>query len=234
MRAIIVDDERLARQELKSLLENNKVEIIAECANHIEAKKEIEELRPDVVFLDIQMPEKNGFELLDDLDYIPEVVFVTAYDEFAINAFKVNAFDYLLKPIDESVLKSTIEKLSVNFSEKQNTEKLDENDKIFIKDGNKCWFVELLKIRRFDSVGNYSQVYFDEFKPLILKSLNNLEEKLNEKLFFRANRKTIINLNFIDKIEPSDNGGLILYMSDGEIVDVSRRQSVRFKNVMSL
>lgn len=234
MRVLIVDDERLARQELKSTLENKNVEIIAECSNHIEAKKEIEELRPDVVFLDIQMPEKNGFELLEDLEYIPLIVFVTAYDEYAINAFKVNAFDYLLKPIDEALLNETLGKLENNLPSNRSNEKLSGIDKIFIKDGNKCWFVKLSDIRRFDSVGNYSQVYFKDFKPLILKSLNNLEEKLSEKLFFRANRKTIINLNFINKIEPSDNGGLILYMSDEEVIDVSRRQSVRFKNVMSL
>lgn len=234
MKAIIVDDERLARQELRSLLEKHKVEILAECANHIEAKKEIEEHKPDVIFLDIQMPEKNGFEVLEDLEYMPEVVFVTAYDEFAINAFKVNAFDYLLKPIDEQLLEQTINKLNANLSETKESNKLDENDKIFIKDGEKCWFVELHKVRRFESVGNYSQVFFDNSKPLILKSLNNLEEKLSEKLFFRANRKTIINLNFINKIEPSDNSGLILYMTDEEVIDVSRRQSVRFKNIMSL
>lgn len=234
MKAIIIDDERLARKEIRVLLEKYNVEIIEECSNHIEAKNAIENLQPDVVFLDIQMPEKNGFELLEELTFIPEVVFVTAYDEFAINAFKVNAFDYILKPIEEPILIETLKKLKSKLKTLSDNYKLNENDKIFIKDGNKCWFVELSKITCFESVGNYSQVFFDEHKPLVLKSLNSLENKLNEKLFFRANRKTIVNLNFINKIEPSDNGGLILYMSNGKVVDVSRRQSVRFKNVMSL
>lgn len=235
MNAIIVDDERLARQELKSLLENHKdIDVIDECSNHIEAVESIEKHRPDVVFLDIQMPEKNGFELLEELDYMPQIIFITAYDEFAINAFEVNAFDYILKPIDENRLAQSINKLRIEENKPGNNDKLPNDHKIFIKDGSKCWFVELSKIRRFESVGNYSKVFFDEYKPLILKSLNNLEERLDESIFFRTNRKTIVNLNFISKIEPSDNGGLIIYMIDGEEVDVSRRQSVRFKNIMSL
>lgn len=234
MKAIIVDDERLARQELRNLLKKHPVNLVAECANHIEAKNAIETERPDVVFLDIQMPEKNGFELLEELEYIPEIVFVTAYDEYAINAFKVNAFDYLLKPINEKELENTIEKLKPIIQKKAGEYKLENSDKIFIKDGNKCWFVTLKDVRRFESVGNYCQVFFDDNKPLILKSLNNLEERLDEKVFFRANRKAIVNLNFIDKIEPTEGSGLVLYMADKTIVDVSRRQSVKFKTIMSL
>lgn len=236
MKVIIVDDERLARAELRSILSKFDVEIVEECANHVEAVEAIENHRPDVVFLDIQMPEKNGFEVLEELTYIPFVVFVTAYDEYAIKAFEVNALDYLLKPIDEQRLEATLQKARKSLLANQNGSngKYQLSDKIFIKDGEKCWFVELSNIRMFTSVGNYVQVFFDNFKPLVLKSLNSLEEKLDEKHFFRANRKSIINLNYIEKIEPSVNNSLIVYLKDGTEVEVSRRQSVRFKNVMSL
>lgn len=234
MKAVIVDDERLARVELKNLLQKHNVEILAECSNHLEATESIESLRPDVVFLDIQMPEKNGFEVLEELAFVPNVIFITAYDEYAIKAFEVNALDYLLKPVDEKRLEATLDKVKQKINSKNNTnEALKLTDKIFIKDGDKCWFVALEDIRIFTSVGNYVQVFFDEFKPLVLKSLNNLEEKLDEKHFFRANRKTIINLNYVEKIEPSLNNCLIVYLKDGSEVEVSRRQSVRFKNIMS-
>jgi two-component system LytT family response regulator len=234
MRAIIVDDERLARQEIKNILAKHDVEILQECANHVEAIESIESERPDVIFLDIQMPEKNGFELLQELSYMPQVVFVTAYDEHALKAFEVNALDYLMKPIDEQRMESALNKVRKNLKSSAKHDKYLPTDKIFIKDGDKCWFVELSEIRMFSSVGNYVQVFFNDFKPLVLKSLNNLEEKLDEKYFFRANRKTIINLNYIDKIEPGLNNSLVVYLKNGEEVEVSRRQSVRFKNIMSL
>jgi two-component system, LytTR family, response regulator len=234
MKAIIVDDERLARQEIKTILAKHDVEILQECANHIEAIEAIENERPDVIFLDIQMPEKNGFELLQELSYMPQVVFVTAYDEHALKAFEVNALDYLMKPIDEQRMESALNKVRKNLKSSGKHDKYLPTDKIFIKDGDKCWFVELSEIRMFSSVGNYVQVFFNDFKPLVLKSLNNLEEKLDEKFFFRANRKTIINLNYIDKIEPGLNNSLVVYLKNGEEVEVSRRQSVRFKNIMSL
>jgi two-component system, LytTR family, response regulator len=234
MKAIIVDDERLARSEIKNILQKHDVEILQECANHIEAIEAIDTLRPDVVFLDIQMPEKNGFEVLQEITYMPHVVFVTAYDEFALKAFEVNALDYLMKPIDEQRLEATLSKIKKNLNTSAKQDKYQPTDKIFIKDGEKCWFVELSEIKMFSSVGNYVQVFFKDFKPLVLKSLNSLEEKLDEKYFFRANRKTVINLNFIEKIEPGLNNSLIIYMKEGEEVEVSRRQSVRFKNIMSL
>jgi two-component system, LytTR family, response regulator len=234
MKAIIVDDERLARSEIKNILQKHDVEILQECANHIEAIEAIDTLRPDVVFLDIQMPEKNGFEVLQEITYMPHVVFVTAYDEFALKAFEVNALDYLMKPIDDQRLEATLSKIKKNLNTSAKQDKYQPTDKIFIKDGEKCWFVELSEIKMFSSVGNYVQVFFKDFKPLVLKSLNSLEEKLDEKYFFRANRKTVINLNFIEKIEPGLNNSLIIYMKEGEEVEVSRRQSVRFKNIMSL
>ena len=212
MKALVIDDERLARKELRSLLENHKqIEVIGECAGAEEAKESIAKLKPDLIFLDINMPGKNGFELLEDLDSVPTVVFVTAYDEFAIKAFEVNALDYLLKPVDPNRLDETVHKLLENVEPEihEQDERLGAGDQIFIKDGEKCWFVNLEDIRSFESEGNYVRVYFKNFKPLILKSLNNLEKRLDTKMFFRANRKFIVNLKWIENIENWFNGGVV-------------------------
>lgn len=238
IRAVIVDDERLARNELKKLLtEHQNIEILGEASNADEAIEVIEKLNPDLIFLDISMPGKSGFDLLTDLQKTPEVIFTTAYDEYALKAFEVNALDYLLKPIDPKRLTDAIQKLQFSDerteSSHQNKTILSENDQVFVKDGEKCWFVKLSEIRLFESVGNYAKIYFATQKPLILKSLNALEERLDEKVFFRANRKHIINLRLIEKIEPYFNGGLLVELKGGEKIEISRRQTVKFKEMMS-
>lgn len=243
MRAIIIDDERLARAELKKLLQEfPEIEVVDEAANAEEGVVKIEQQRPDLIFLDIQMPGKTGFDMLSDLERAPQVIFTTAYDEFALKAFEVNALDYLLKPVEPKRLADAIQKLHLSdnrelkpASENINNSILGENDQVFVKDGEKCWFVKLIDIRLFESVGNYAKVFFGANKPLILKSLNALEERLDEKFFFRANRKHIVNLRMIDKIEPYFNGGLLLELKGGgEKIEVSRRQTVKFKEMMSL
>ncbi len=243
MRAIIIDDERLARAELKKLLQEfPEIEVIDEAANAEEGVTKIEQQRPDLIFLDIQMPGKTGFDMLSDLERAPQVIFTTAYDEFALKAFEVNALDYLLKPVEPKRLADAIQKLHLpearetrTISENVNNSILGENDQVFVKDGEKCWFVKLIDIRLFESVGNYAKVFFGANKPLILKSLNALEERLDEKFFFRANRKHIVNLRMIEKIEPYFNGGLLLELKGGgEKIEVSRRQTVKFKEMMSL
>ena len=244
MKALIIDDERLARKELRSLLNRfHEIEIIDECSNAEEAKVAIELHRPDLIFLDIQMPGKNGFELLNDLERAPKVIFVTAYDEYAIKAFEVNALDYLLKPVNPDRLEEAINKLMRQKQELVPVQeemidglrnKLFEDDQIFLKDGEKCWFVTLKDVRMFESEGNYVRVYFNEFRPLILKSLNALEDKLDPKIFFRANRKFIINLKWVNGIENWFNGGLQAQLKNGEKIEISRRQAARFKEVMSL
>ncbi|MGL1888230.1 MAG: LytTR family DNA-binding domain-containing protein [Reichenbachiella sp.] len=240
MRALIIDDERLARKELRSLLsEYSEIEIVGEAANADEALDLVDELTPDLLFLDIQMPGKTGFELLEELDKSPLVVFTTAYDQFAIKAFEVNAFDYLLKPIDPERLSEVIQKclaiVRVNeITPVSSEDKLKSNDQVFVKDGEKCWFVKLEKIRLFESDGNYIKVYFDTVRPMIHKSLNALDEKLDDKYFFRASRKHIINLGWVEKIEPWFNGGLMVELNGGEKVEISRRQAVKFKEKMSL
>jgi two-component system LytT family response regulator len=202
----------------------------------------IQQLDPQVIFLDIQMPEKNGFEMLQEIDRLPVVIFTTAHDEFAIKAFEVSAMDYLMKPIDPNRLMDTMQKLNT-LEWKENSEAdwkrdarqiLSSSDQVFVKDGEKCWFVTLSEIRLFESVGNYARVFFGNNKPLILKSLNSLEERLDPKIFFRANRKHIVNLKMIGSVEPFFNGGLLLEIKGGEKVEVSRRQAVRFKEMMSL
>lgn len=241
MRAIIIDDERLARNELRRLLEPFKdIEIIDEAVNADEAIEKIKEHDPDLIFLDIQMPGKTGFEMLEDLDKAPRVIFTTAYDEYALKAFEYNALDYLLKPIEPQRLEEAIKKVS---REKQEDTQIEENlrgkmlsadDQVFVKDGDKCWFVKLEEVRLFESEGNYVRLFFKENKPLILKTLNYLDERLDKRTFFRANRKHIINLHWIENIEPWLNGGLLVKMKDGKKVEVSRRQSIKFKERLSL
>lgn len=224
------------------LAEYPEVEILGEAANADEALNMIPDLNPDLIFLDIQMPAKTGFELLEELDKVPAVIFTTAFNDFAIRAFEVNALDYLLKPIDPKRLSDAIQKLlllderEINPLEGRNEFRhlLTESDQVFVKDGEKCWFVKLAEIRLFESVGNYARVFFGTNKPLILKSLNSLEERLDTKTFFRANRKHIVNLRMIEKVEPFFNGGLLLEIRGGEKIEVSRRQAVRFKEMMSL
>ncbi len=242
MKAIIIDDERLARAELRKLLQEfPEIEIVDEAANADEGISKIDSLQPDLIFLDIQMPGKTGFDLLEQLDRTPQVIFTTAYDEYAIKAFEVNALDYLLKPVEPKRLADAVQKLQATEIKEGNTSAeyvnkslLTENDQVFVKDGERCWFVKLSEIRLFESVGNYAKVFFGANKPLILKSLNALEERLDEKTFFRANRKHIVNLRMIDKIEPYFNGGLLLELKGGEKIEVSRRQTVKFKEMMSL
>lgn len=239
-RAIIIDDERLARNELKKLLQDiPEVEVIGEAANANEGIEKIESLNPDLIFLDIQMPGKTGFEMLMELETAPHVIFTTAYDEYALKAFEVNALDYLMKPVEPKRLADALtkiqqaeEKEQMAFGNLRGT--LTESDQVFVKDGERCWFVKLAEVRLFESVGNYAKVFFGNNKPLILKSLNALEERLDEKVFFRANRKHIVNMRMIDKIEPYFNGGLLLDLTGGEKVEVSRRQAVKFKEMMSL
>ncbi len=239
IQAILIDDERLARTELRKLLEEHpQIEIIDEASNANEGIEKIEQHNPDLIFLDIQMPGKTGFEMLADLEKTPKVIFTTAYDDYALKAFEINALDYVMKPIDPIRLAEAVGRL--HQAREEQTEKiasthiLTETDQVFVKDGEKCWFVKLEDIKYFESVGNYARVFFGNNKPLILKSLNALEERLSEKIFFRTNRKNIVNLRMIQKVEPYFNGGLLLELQGGDKIEVSRRQAVRFKEIMSL
>ncbi|GAA0892262.1 LytTR family DNA-binding domain-containing protein [Fulvivirga kasyanovii] len=240
MKALIIDDERLARKELTNLLQDyGQIDIVGEAANADEALEMVNSLNPDLLFLDIQMPGKTGFELLEMLDNVPQVIFTTAYDEFALKAFEVNALDYLLKPIQTERLNESINKLlakhqAANTTARSSDKKLTLDDQVFVKDGDKCWFVSLSNIRLFESDGNYIKVYFDNNRPMIHKSLNALDEKLDSRHFFRASRKHIVNLSWVEGIEPWFNGGLMVRLRGGDKVEVSRRQAAKFKEMMSL
>jgi two-component system, LytTR family, response regulator len=239
MKALIIDDERLARQELKNLLADYPfIEIVGECNNAAVALAMVTDLKPQLLFLDIQMPGKNGFELLKELPVTPHIIFVSAYDDYALRAFEVNAVDYLLKPVQPNRLADALKKINDTdehkADKKELTTPLDETDQVFVKDGERCWFVKLSEIRLFESEGNYVRVYFENNKPLILRSLNNLDDRLNPRSFFRASRKYIINLKWVESIENWFNGGLMVKLKGGEKVEISRRQASKFKDMMSL
>lgn len=244
-KTIIIDDERLAREELKSILsEYTEIEIVDEAQNGSEGIEKIRKVQPDLIFLDVNMPGMTGFEMLKKLEVIPHVIFVTAYDEFALKAFEVSALDYLLKPIEISRIEEALEKLkqhdenefesSSNTGFKRSERKLSVTDKVFIKDGEKCFFISLSEVRMLESDGNYVKVHFDTSRPLILRSLNSFEERLDPEHFFRANRKFIVNMNWIEKIENWFNGGLQVELRTGERIEISRRQAIRFKEMMSI
>lgn len=234
---LIIDDERLAREELKSLLKNESnlnLNFIGEASNALDGIEQIKELRPDLIFLDIQMPGMNGLDMLKQLEYIPQVIFTTAYDEYAIQAFEADALDYLLKPIEPKRLSNALNKIAkqddfeTNLS-KQKRSTLTGSDKLFIRDNEKCFFVELNDVRYFESDGNYIKVHIGNASPSIIGTLNSIEEKLDSKLFFRANRQYIINVNTIQLVENWFNGGFRFTLKNGEFIEVSRRQSVQFR-----
>jgi two-component system, LytTR family, response regulator len=238
IKALIIDDERLARTELKKLLNEFPELELSEASNFAEAVEMINETRPHLIFLDIQLDgKKTGFDVLAEIEYTPKVIFCTAFDEYAIKAFEHNALDYVLKPIEPKRLEEAVRKFTTKHAADTESAKknlLTEDDQVFVKDGEKCWFVTLSDVRLFESAGNYAKVYFGDNKPLILKSLNALEERLDDKTFFRANRKHIINLRWVKNIEPFFNGGLMVSLKGGEEIEVSRRQAVKFKDMMSL
>jgi two-component system LytT family response regulator len=240
LKAVIVEDSRLARNELKELIkEYDEIELVGEAENVDNGFELINTTNPDLLFLDIHMPEKDGFELLEMLDHVPITVFTTAFDEYAIKSFEYNAFDYLLKPINPKRFSKTIEKIVEqhhNEVEKEDNQKnkLGTDNQIFIKEGERCWLVKIKDITIFEIVGNYTRVFFENNKPLIYKSLAQVEEKLPESLFFRANRQQIINTNHVKKVVAWFNGKLKIEMQSGEEIEISRRQSHIFKQRLSL
>ncbi|MGK0309062.1 MAG: two-component system LytT family response regulator [Urechidicola sp.] len=236
-KTIIIDDERLAREEVKRALEKHQeFEIIGEASHVDEAITLIEALKPDILFLDIHMPGKSGFDLLEELTNVPDVVFTTAYDEYAVKAFEMNALDYLVKPLRDERFSKTIEKVKIELSKRITLEPttLPMHQKIFIKDGEKCHFIPLTDIHFIESLENYARLYFGSNKAMIKRSLNLLAEKLDPKVFFRINRSQMINIHYIKEIHPYFNNKLQITLTTGEILEVSSRQSVKFKNWNSL
>ena len=237
--AVIVEDSRLARNELKELIkEYPNINLVGEAENVDDGVILIEKNKPDLLFLDINMPEKDGFQLLEELDEVPIVIFTTAFDEYAIKSFEYNALDYLMKPINSSRFDIAIEKIKrridSNINNQKCYKKLNSNSQIFIKDGEQCWLVKIADIYLFEIVGNYTRVYFNENKALIYKSLNQIEEKLPSTSFFRTNRQQIINTSHIENVIPWFSGKLKLELTHNKTVEISRRQSQSFKELLSI
>jgi two-component system LytT family response regulator len=239
MKALLIDDERLARNELRRLLAAHAdIEVVGEAVDVEDAMARIAALKPDLLFLDVQMPGADGFSLLEQLEPpLPAVIFTTAYDEFAVKAFEFNALDYLLKPVDPNRLVAALEKLRTRPSangEAAPSHRLTLDDKVFVREGDRCWFVPVRNIRLLESEGNYTRVHFDDSKPQLFRSLTAMEERLDPKHFFRANRKQVINLAWVEGIEPWFSGGLLVRLKGGLKVELSRRQAQDFRERMSL
>lgn len=243
MKALLIDDERLARNELRRLLAAFPlITIVGEAGNAKQAREQLAALKPDLIFLDVQMPGETGMELLESLEPpVPYVIFTTAYDEFAVKAFELNALDYLLKPVDPARLNAALTRLEEKIGGAMSDagkpvprDRLAADDKVFVREGDHCWFVEVKSIRLLESEGNYTRVHFENAQPQLFRSLNAMEERLDPKYFFRANRRQIINLAWIDKIEPWFSGGLLVHLKGGAKVELSRRQAQDFREKMSL
>lgn len=233
MNCLVVEDSRLARKELvQQLTALQTFDEIRVVTNAEEALAAVADAVPDVLFLDIHLPGKDGFELLEELDLVPRVIFTTAYDEYAIRSFEHNTIDYLLKPISPARLEKAVDKLLAHVS--SGREVKSSRDQIFVRDGERCWFVSLGDIRLFESVGNYVRVYFGSNQPLIHKSLSALEAILDENIFYRVNRQQMINLTYVEKVDTWFSDTLKITLRTGEEIEVSRRQSSRLRKLFSL
>jgi len=235
IKVCIIDDSRLARAEMRRLLADfDDINITGEAANAEQAFEVIQRTEPGLLFLDIQMPGKDGFQLLEELDSVPYVIFVTAYNEYAVRAFEVSALDYLTKPVDPERLNEALLKVrNLHANLPQNDEPLQEESRVFVKDGEHCWFVRVGDIDLIESNGNYAMVYFDDEHPMIHKSLNYLETRLSPDLFFRANRSQIINLKRIENVDPWFGQSIKIELANGVSVEVSRRRSKEFREKLS-
>ena len=239
MRAMIVDDEPLARRELRRLLaEFPWVEIVAEAGNIGEAAPAIETHTPDLLFLDIQMPGGTGFDLLARLEHVPRVIFTTAYDDHAVQAFEVNALDYLLKPIEPERLAAALARARGPTPTPASTQGAPGPssivERLFIRDGARCWFVPLHEVCLIVAEGNYVRLHWRDVRPLLGRPLSSLEERLDPQRFFRANRRQIINVEFIETVEPGTSGQLHVQLRGGPEIEISRRQARIFKTLMSV
>ena len=243
MKALLVDDERLARSELRRLLQAHpEITIVGEAGDATEAEEAIRTLAPDLLFLDVQMPGRTGFELLEELREPPLVIFTTAYNQFALKAFEFGAFDYLVKPIHPVRLAKAIARLQkrddatvAGESTASAEGALGETDQVFLKDNDRCWLVRVGDIRLLESEGNYARIYFADNRPLIPRSLQLLEKRLDPQLFLRVSRQHIINLRAVRKLEPAMDGGLLLWLGERDPeVKVGRRRAHELRERLSL
>jgi two-component system LytT family response regulator len=235
--ALLVDDERLARQELRRLLSAHAdVAIVGEAVNADDAVAQLADPSIDIVFLDIQMPGGSGFDVLERLDRVPLVVFTTAFDEYAVRAFEVNAFDYLMKPVRPERLAAVLDKARSTLTAARDArpERRSSTERVFLRDGERCWIVQWAEIVLFEVEGNYARAYFGGNRPLIRASLNALEAKLDPALFFRASRQHIVNLRFIESVDTAPDDTYIIHLKNKSEVPVSRRQSRQLRENLGL
>lgn len=236
MKALIIDDERLARAEVRRLLDDfNWVKVVGEAENAEQALTLIQSQQPDLLFLDVQMPGKTGFELIEEIrGEMPRIIFTTAYDEFALRAFEVNALDYLMKPITPDRFAAALSRVREEPLAPEDQSPLRSSDQVFVRDGERCWFIPVSKIRLLESEGNYTRVRFENHSPLIYRSLSTLEQRLPADDFFRINRQQVVNLHFIERIETWFSHGLKIWLKGGEECEVSRRAARAFRQKLSL
>ena len=228
MKALIIDDERIARQELRRLLAAHpEIEIVGEARTGVEALEQIGRLAPEVLFLDVRMPGMSGFDLLEHLDDVPQVIFTTAYDQYALKAFEVSALDYLVKPVAPARLAAAVAKLRPPAAQLR-------MEQVFVRDGERCWLLRVADIFLLESEGNYTRLHFANERPLIPRSLAALHERLDPAIFFRAGRRHIINLKWVERVEPGVGDNLQVILRGGTTVEMSRRQSARFREALSL
>lgn len=226
IRSLIIDDERGARQELARMLKSYpQVTVLGEAANADEAEQLIRLLKPDLIFLDIQMPGRTGFDLLETLVHVPQVIFVTAFDSYAVKAFEVSAMDYLMKPVREERFKSAMDKT---------IEKIGVNDAaVFVKDRSKYRLIKWKDVHLIESVDNYARLFFRQEHVLLKTSLNKLEENPDCERFFRAGRSILFNLDYISSIK-KDEEGMFVELKTGNLIRISERQAVKLRSLIKI
>ncbi|KAA3604163.1 MAG: response regulator [Calditrichaeota bacterium] len=230
IKTIIIDDEPLARQLIKEFCESvSQIEIIDECQNGVEAVKKINLLNPDLVFLDIQMPGKDGFEVLEDITNLPKIIFTTAYDEFAVKAFEKNALDYLLKPFDEERFCKAVERIVKVFEIKPSGRV---KDKIFIRSGSSLKFLKVSEILYLEAENDYTKVVTENDEFLLSKNLSQAESNLPKQNFLRVHRSFVINLEKCVNFQTIDNGKICITVTNQEKIICSRSGSKRLREML--
>ena len=245
MKALLVDDEPLARRELRRLLAAHpEVEVVGEAGSAREAERAIETIGPDLLFLDIQMPKLNGFEVLELVDERPSVVFVTAYDEYAVKAFELHAVDYLLKPFSKNRLDEALHHAKTYASWKRRpnlTKVVDEAqpktgpaDRLLIREGSKVHVVPTGKIDYIEAQDDYFSVKAEGKKYLKQGTLTNLEKELDPQQFLRIHRSCILNIDRLSKIEPYAKDSRVAILTDGTRLQVSRAGYAKLREKLGL
>ena len=239
MKTVLIDDEELPRRELRRMLERYpQIEVVGEAADATEARVVIAREKPDLLFLDVHMPEESGLDLLATLPAIPRVIFVTAYDQHALRAFEFGAVDYLLKPVETASLRQAVERLGAESPEAEpeladaespDIVPLTLDQKVLLRDGDRTWFLPVTAIHSAESCGAYVKLWLEHDAPVIHRSLAFLERRLPPTLFFRASRTEMVNVQSVTAVEPWFSGGLRLMLKSGRQVEVSRRQARAFR-----